>query len=71
MREKHYDENPYLYSEGNPVKYIDPKGEIPIDTIWDLGNVLYDVSAAVVNRIKGDPIAARSHWEDAAIDAGA
>ena len=71
MGEKHYDENPYLYCEGNPVKYIDPKGEIPIDTIWDLGNVLYDVSAAVVNRIKGDPIAARSHWEDAAIDAGA
>ncbi len=71
LMEEYYGIGPNVYCAGNPVKYIDPQGEIPIDTIWDLGNVLYDVSAAVVNHINGDTKAARSHWRDAAIDAGA
>lgn len=33
----------YGYVGGNPVNYIDPTGNIPIDTIWDLGNVIYDI----------------------------
>jgi len=53
------------------VRYIDPIGEFPIETIWDIGNVLYDVGAAVYNHIKGDHKTARSHWGNAAFDAGA
>lgn len=51
--------------------YIDPTGEFPVETIWDIGNVLYDVGAAVYNHIKGDHKTARSHWGNAAFDAGA
>ena len=53
------------------MRYIDPIGEFPIETIWDIGNVLYDVGAAVYNHIKGDHKTARSHWGNATFDAGA
>ncbi len=69
--EKYYGFGQYVYCGGNPVRYIDPTGEFPIETIWDIGNVVYDVGAAVVNHIKGDHKTARSHWENAALDAGA
>ena len=42
------------------MKYIDPTGEFPIETIWDIVKVLYDVGAAVVNYIKGDHQAAKA-----------
>ena len=53
------------------MRYIDPTGEFPIETIWDIGNVLYDVGAAVVNHIKGDQQAAKANWVDLGLDAGA
>jgi hypothetical protein len=40
--------------QNNPVNFVDPSGLIPIDTIWDVGNVIYDI-------ITGD-------WEALAID---
>ncbi len=49
--------NRYAYAHNNPYKYVDPDGRVPVDTIWDFGNVVYDV----VN----------GNWGDAAIDAGA
>ena len=71
LAEKYYWISPYVFCGNNPVRYIDPTGEFPIETIWDIGNVLYDVGAAVVNHIKGDHKTARSHWGNAAFDAGA
>ena len=35
--------NVYAYGLNNPYRYVDPDGNFPIDTIWDVGNVLYDV----------------------------
>ena len=52
--------SPYAYCADNPVGYIDPTGEFPIETIWDIVIVLYDVVAAVVNHIKGDLQAAKA-----------
>ena len=52
------------------MRFIDPTGEFPIETIWDIGNLVYDVGAAVVNHIKGEHEIAQSHWGDAAMDLG-
>ena len=69
--EKYYNISPYAFCNDNPVRFIDPTGEFPIETIWDIGNVLYDVGAAVVNHIKGDHQAAKANWVDLGLDAGA
>ncbi len=69
--EKYYWISPYAFCLNNPVRYTDPTGEFPIETIWDIGNVVYDIGAAVVNHIKGDHKAARSNWGDLGMDVGA
>ena len=69
--EKYYNISPYAFCNNNPVRFIDPTGEFPIETIGDIGNVLYDVGAAVVNHIKGDHQAAKANWVDLGLDAGA
>ena len=63
--------SPYTYCLDNPIKLKDPNGEIPLETIWDIGNVLYDFGAAITNHIKGDHEAAKSNWCDLALDAAA
>lgn len=48
--------NTYAYVGGNPLTRTDRNGLI-WDTLWDVGNVIYDIS--------------RGNWGDAAADAGA
>jgi hypothetical protein len=67
----YYGVSPYAYCLNNPVRYTDPTGKIPIETIWDIGNVIYDIGVAVVNHIKGDHTAAISNWTDLGLDATA
>jgi RHS repeat-associated protein len=63
-------ESTYVYCGNNPVVRTDTDGRI-WDIVWDLGNVVYDVGAAVVNHIKGYHDKAKSHWADAGLDVGA
>ena len=62
--------SPYLYCAGNPIKYIDPTGRV-LETIWDLGNLLYDVYSAIDNHVKGNHEVAINNWVDAGFDLGA
>ncbi len=36
-------ENLYRFVDNNPYRNVDPDGHIPLDTIWDLGNIAYDI----------------------------
>jgi len=49
--------NYYAYSLNNPYRYVDPDGNIPLDTVWDIGMLAYDL----VN----------GNWGDAAADVAA
>ena len=53
------------------MNLVDPTGEFPIETFWDLGNVLYDIGSAIVKHIQGDHKSASSNWENAVLDASA
>ena len=60
----------YSYCAGNPVLYIDPTGEF-LDILWDIGNLIYDVYAAVDAHISGNHDKATEHWIDAGVDLAA
>ena len=68
LAEKDYFNSPYNYCGNSPVIRVDQNGQI-WETVWDIGNVLYDIGSAVVNHIKGNHKQARSHWQDASVDA--
>ena len=63
-----YEISPYAFCGGNPVNRVDKDGRI-WDTVWDAGNVIYDVGSAIYNHIKGDHETAKSSWIDAGADA--
>jgi RHS repeat-associated protein len=44
--------NKYSYVMNNPLKYDDPTGEIPVDTVWDAGVTTYDVGRMGVNGLQ-------------------
>ena len=35
--------NLYAFCANDPVNKFDPNGCIPLDTVWDLGNIIYDI----------------------------
>ena len=37
--------NLYAFCDNDPVNKFDPNGCIPLDTVWDLANVIYDICA--------------------------
>ena len=55
----------YGYAGNNPVKYTDPDGCIPVDTVWDIVFTLFDAGVATYKSINGD----NSGWTDVALDA--
>ena len=68
--EQDYAVSPYTYCGNNPVLRIDKDGRI-WETVWDVGNMLYDAGAAVAAHIRGDHASAQSHWVDLGMDAAA
>ncbi len=60
----------YSYCAGNPILYIDPSGKF-WETFWDIGNLIYDVGAAVDSHIRGYHDKATEHWIDAGVDLAA
>lgn len=67
MAEKYYNVSPYAYCGNNPILRIDDDGKI-WDTVWDIGNIVYDVGAAIVNHATGNHEEAKENWEDAGFD---
>ena len=65
--EKDYATSPYAYCGNNPLIRVDKDGKI-WDTIWDVGNLMYDVGSAVINHIDGDHENAKENWKDAGYD---
>ncbi|TQV68228.1 hypothetical protein FKG94_23290 [Exilibacterium tricleocarpae] len=46
--------NRYAYGNNNPYRYVDPDGRLPVDTLWDAGNVAYDIGKIAVGWIIGN-----------------
>ena len=68
LTEKDLATSPYAFCGNNPIIRIDTDGKI-WETIWDIGNVVYDVGAAIYHHIKGEHEAAKNNWVDAGADA--
>lgn len=62
--------SPYLFCGNDPVNNGDPTGAI-FETIWDIGNILYDIGVAIYNHATGNHEAATVNWIDAGLDVSA
>ena len=54
LKEKYPSLGGYVYCIGNPTKFIDPDGNIPIETIWDAANVALGAVSLVNNIQQGN-----------------
>jgi RHS repeat-associated protein len=63
--------NRYWYANNSPYRHTDPDGRIPLDTIWDIGNVVYDLGKAGVGYATGDDAMVTEGLTDAALDTAA
>ena len=68
--ENYFHISPYAYCAGNPINTVDVDGRV-IETAIDVGFVLYDVGAAIVQHIRGNHQKAKQHWKDAGYDTAA
>ncbi|MBB5321167.1 RHS repeat-associated core domain-containing protein [Marinobacter oulmenensis] len=56
--------NRYAYANNSPYRYKDPDGNVPVDTIWDLANVIYDGGRIIYGKATGnDQIVAEANTD--------
>ncbi len=70
MSESFYPLSPFSYCGGDPINRVDRDGKI-VETLWDIGNILWDAGCAIKAHIDGNHDKAKSYWIDAAYDTGA
>ena len=70
MAEKYYGMTPYGYCAGNPVMMVDPDGNFP-ETLWDIANVVLDVTSLVSNIKQGNSSAAIADGAGLVLDVAA
>ena len=54
LKEKYPSLGGYVYCIGNPTKFIDPDGNIPVETIWDAANVALGAVSLMNNIQQGN-----------------
>ncbi len=63
--------NRYAYANNNPYRYVDLDGDFPVDTIWDIGNVIWDAGKIAVGYISDNKEMIKSGSTDIALDGAA
>nr|WP_304651158.1 RHS repeat-associated core domain-containing protein [Bacteroides acidifaciens] len=71
LQEKLPEFSTYTYTHNNPIKYIDPDGNIPVETVWDAANVALGVSTLIDNIKQGNVGAAVVDGLGVIVDAAA
>lgn len=63
--------NRYAYGNNSPYRYVDPNGDIPVETVWDIANIAIGVGSFVKNVSIGNYAGAAVDAVGVVVDTGA